>query len=104
MCGGILVKKNRNLHCECGFVNFMNPRPTATGLLMRKNRLLLTKRSVAPLKGYWDLPGGFLNQGERAEDAILREIKEETGIDAVIKSFFGTYPETALSVLINLRF
>lgn len=96
-CGGTLKKEKKgNLACtKCSFMNFRNPRPTATGLILYKNNLLLTKRAKAPFRGWWDLPGGYVDRGETAEQALKREIKEETGLDLKIKSIFGTYPGTA---------
>jgi len=97
ICGGRLKKDKRgNLACiKCSFINFRNPRPTATGLILYKNRLLLTKRGKAPFKGWWDLPGGYVERGETAEQALKREIEEETGLDIKIKNVFGTYSGTA---------
>jgi len=97
ICGGRLKKDKRgNLACiRCGFMNFRNPRPTATGLILYKNKLLLTKRAKAPFKNWWDLPGGYVERGETAEQSLKREIKEETGLDIKIKSIFGTYSGTA---------
>lgn len=42
--------------------------------------MLLVERGKAPLKGYWSLPGGALETGERLEDGIRREVREETGL------------------------
>lgn len=96
ICGGPLVqKKNGNLTCrKCSFVNYRNPRPTVTGLIFYGGKLLLTKRARIPFEGWWDLPGGFMNRGEYPETALIREIKEETGLDIKIKKLFGIYPGT----------
>jgi 8-oxo-dGTP diphosphatase len=93
ICGGRLKKDKRgNLACiKCSFINFRNPRPTATGLIFYKNKILLTKRAKKPFKGWWDLPGGYVEHGETAEQALKREMKEETGLDIKIKNIFGTY-------------
>jgi 8-oxo-dGTP diphosphatase len=46
--------------------------------------VLLIKRKGWPYKGMWALPGGFLDQNETALEGVLRELKEETGLDAVV--------------------
>ena len=44
------------------------------------NKILLVRRGIEPSKDLWDLPGGVVELGERGEDAIVREVEEETGI------------------------
>jgi 8-oxo-dGTP diphosphatase len=50
-------------------------------LIIRKDSILLVERGRAPLKGFWSLPGGVLELGEQLGAAIVREVKEETGLD-----------------------
>jgi mutator protein MutT len=96
ICGGRLkLNKEKNLACSrCRFINYRNSRPTVTALVLRKNKLLLVKRAKAPFSGWWDLPGGFIERGETAEQALRRELKEETGLRAFHIKFFGTYVGT----------
>jgi 8-oxo-dGTP diphosphatase len=49
-------------------------------IVIRRDRILLVQRGRAPLKGYWSLPGGALELGERLADGVRREVLEETGL------------------------
>jgi ADP-ribose pyrophosphatase YjhB (NUDIX family) len=46
----------------------------------RRGPILLVERGREPLKGYWSLPGGLVEPGEKLEEAVRREIQEETGL------------------------
>lgn len=50
---------------------------------------LVVKKSYSGLKGRWSLPAGFVQQGETADEAVVREVKEETGLDCVVKGLIG---------------
>jgi len=49
-------------------------------IIFRRNRVLLVERGKPPLKGFWSLPGGAVETGERLEESIRREVMEETGL------------------------
>lgn len=51
---------------------------TTDAIVIQSGHVLLVKRRMAPGKGLWALPGGFLNQNERLEDGVIRELREET--------------------------
>lgn len=59
------------------------PKTTAGSIIYRNNgkEILLTKRNVEPFKGYWCIPGGHIELYEKARDAAIREVKEETNLD-----------------------
>ena len=79
----------------CGFVYYFNP-SSAVACFIRnsKGELLLVRRAKEPAKGTLDLPGGFVDMYESAEDAAHREVKEETGLDVTNITYFGnqTWP------------
>ncbi|MFW9950677.1 MAG: NUDIX hydrolase [Candidatus Thorarchaeota archaeon] len=58
-------------------------------MLVRDNQLLLVKRKYNPDAGYWSIPGGHLDLGERVEDAAEREALEETGFKVKVTKLAG---------------
>jgi len=49
-------------------------------IILKRHQVLLVERARAPLKGFWSLPGGVLETGERLEEGVCREVLEETGL------------------------
>lgn len=70
-----------------------NPSLTCDGLVLRKGKVLLVKRGREPFRGCHALPGGFVEYGESAEDCVVREIREETGLDTEVLQLVGVYSE-----------
>ena len=60
-------------------------------LIFERGEILLVERGKEPLKGYWSLPGGLLELGERLDVAIRREVREETGLDVEPLSVFEIF-------------
>lgn len=53
-------------------------------MILQGDSVVLVERGREPLKGRWSLPGGVVEAGERVEDALRREVKEETGLDVEV--------------------
>ena len=79
---------------RCGFVNYGNPKPCVAVLIIQQGRLLLARRGVEPAKGMWDIPGGFIDGGETAEEAASREMLEETGLEVRVTQYLGSLSDT----------
>lgn len=65
------------------------------GILEKDDMVLYVKRKKDPFKGSWSFPGGKLNTGERVEDAIKRELFEETGLVILPTDILGIYSDPA---------
>ena len=52
-------------------------------IILDEGKILLEKRKNSPGKGKWSIPGGLVELGESIEQAVIREVKEETGLDVV---------------------
>lgn len=85
-------KKEGKKHC------YDHPRPSVTAdiALFRRGardriEVLLIKRARDPFKGQWALPGGFVDKDEPLEDAAARELREETGLDAITLDQLGAF-------------
>jgi NADH pyrophosphatase NudC (nudix superfamily) len=93
---GISIKPDRSIQCSaCGFNFFFNTASSVVGLIEDDQaRILLTVRAYDPQKGTLDLPGGFVDFEESAEDALRREIREELNLSVSKCSYFVSFPNT----------
>ena len=65
------------------------PIPTVDAIVIHKGKFLLLKRNNPPMKGEWWIPGGRIRKGEELEDAVKREVLEETGLKCDILRQIG---------------
>lgn len=94
-CGARLAHSDASVTCpECGLSVHASPAPTASALLVDPDgRVLLTRRAGDPGEGLWDLPGGFLEEGEDALGALARELREELGVEIQPGRLVGSLPD-----------
>jgi len=97
-CGGLLTSirrpddsRPREICTICERVNYRNAKPCAGALVERDGHLLLVRRAIEPYRGYWDIPGGFLEADEHPETGAAREVREETGLQVELTDLFGIY-------------
>jgi ADP-ribose pyrophosphatase YjhB (NUDIX family) len=96
-CGSssfISSDKGRSFSCEeCRFHYFINNSAAVACLIINASgELLLTRRAFEPNKGMLDLPGGFVEPMESAEEAVIREIKEELNLKVTKMNYLISYP------------
>ena len=78
---------------DCGFEYFANSSAaTAAFIENPRGELLVVRRREEPARGTLDLPGGFVDPGEAAEVAVVREIREETGLEATSPRYLFSLP------------
>jgi ADP-ribose pyrophosphatase YjhB (NUDIX family) len=86
---GVIDGKERKFCTNCDFIDYKNPLPVAVAIAVKDKKLLLIKRGIAPRKGAWGPPSGFIEVGETPEEACLRELKEETGVSGQVVRLIG---------------
>ncbi|MFB0556900.1 MAG: NUDIX hydrolase [Dehalococcoidia bacterium] len=85
-----MIEGKRRKYCpKCDFIDYKNPLPVVAAVTVKDKKFLLIKRGTAPKKGRWGAPSGFIESGETAEEACLRELKEETGVSGEIVKLIG---------------
>lgn len=78
----------------CNFVHFNDPKVAVGVIAMREKRILLQKRRHNPGKGKWSFPAGYVDAGEKAEEAALREVLDEAQVEVRLRGLVGVYSET----------
>jgi len=74
-----------------GGKRYYNPALAVNGIIFKGGSILLVRRGIEPFKGLWSLPGGFIEYDEMVEDALVREVEEETGLKVRPQKLVGVY-------------
>ncbi|MFH0805157.1 MAG: NUDIX hydrolase [Patescibacteria group bacterium] len=76
----------------CDFRFYQNSKPTASAFILdSRGQVLLVRRAIEPKWGWWDTPGGFLEDGEHPLPGLRREIREELGVGLRSVQLFGVH-------------
>ena len=75
----------------CDFIHYQNPVPAAGAIVIKDGKILLVKRAHPPRIGDWCIPAGFMEWNEHPSETAIRELKEETGLEVKLTSFFEVY-------------
>ena len=107
-CGSqnVTYVNNFKFHCgACDFVLYHNIAAAVAIVFTHKDQILFTVRNVDPDKGKWDLPGGFIDPNENAEEAACREIQEELGLHITLNDlkYITTSPNNYLYKTVPYR-
>ena len=88
------INGERSRHCtNCNLIYYANASASPAAIITNsKGEVLLATRAFDPAKGKLDLPGGFVDMNETAEEAIIREIKEELNLDVQNPQYLFSLP------------
>ena len=84
------VEREACVSPECGFIHWDNPVPVVAAFIEYQGKILLARNSQWP-EGMFSLITGYLEKNETPEEAVVREVKEELGLDGQVQEFLGCY-------------
>ena len=95
-CGKEVVLKyaegRDRIVCEhCNTIHYTNPKLVVVTLAVWEDKVLLCLRAIEPRRGFWNLPAGYLEDFEKAEDGAIRETWEEAGANIEIEKVYSVY-------------
>ncbi len=104
-CGGALqatdVEGHQRPVCQaCGFVYYLDPKVAVAVIVPREDGIVLGRRAIDPGRGAWSFPSGYVDRGEVVEEAAVREVLEEIGLEIQIDGLVGLYSSAGETVVL----
>lgn len=93
------VERKACSSADCGFVHWDNPLPVVAALIEYQGQIILARNAKWP-RQIFSLVTGFLERMETPERAIIREVKEELGLDSKVTRLIGHYPFAEMNQII----
>jgi 8-oxo-dGTP diphosphatase len=84
----------------CGFIFYMNPKVVAGAIPKQDGKIWLVRRKIEPSWGSWTFPGGYVDLGERVEDAAIREAYEETLLNVRLDDLLNVYSYANVGIVL----
>jgi 8-oxo-dGTP diphosphatase len=97
----LVEDRPRPVCVTCGHVAYLDPKLAVAVVIEREGRLLFGRRGPGTREaGKWSFPAGFVERGERVEDAAVREVAEEVGLAVDLGPLLGLYSATGETVVL----
>ncbi len=84
----------------CGFIYYLDPKVAVAVVLGDERGVLLGRRGIDPRSGYWSFPAGYVNRGEKLEEAAVREVLEELSLQVEVTGLVGVYSRSGDAVVL----
>jgi ADP-ribose pyrophosphatase YjhB (NUDIX family) len=96
--------RERTVCPECDYIEYKNPLVVNVIVAVYGDEFLLCRRAIDPRKGFWTLPGGYMENGESPQDGAAREAKEEAGVNIKTGALIALYqPQKKNEVMMIFR-
>jgi ADP-ribose pyrophosphatase YjhB (NUDIX family) len=104
-CGNALEDRHQEDRARptcpaCGFIHYLDPKVAVAVVLGDESGILLGRRGIEPASGKWSFPAGYVNRGEVLEEAAVREVLEELGLEVELTALVGVYSERGNAVVL----